>query len=142
MPVAATGSVQDTASNTNGDNDVDEPWLVHHEINYIEITVTDMAAAKQFYTAAFGWRFTDYGPEYAGIQKGDGQGESGGLALAAKPRHGGPLVILYSADLDASLAGVTAAGGAITTPPFEFPGGRRFHFADPSGNELAVWAKR
>ncbi|MEM8984475.1 MAG: VOC family protein [Pseudomonadota bacterium] len=115
--------------------------LVHHEINYIELTVTDMPAAKAFYSTAFGWRFTDYGPGYAGIQRFDGDGETGGLALADQPRLGGPLVILFSADLDATLAGVTAAGGSIVTPPFEFPGGRRFHFTDPSGNELAVWAE-
>ena len=110
----------------------------HHAIDYVELTVSDLAEAKRFYTAAFDWGFTDYGPEYAGIQGGDR--ELGGLHQSAELRHGGPLVILYSEDLDASLAAVRAAGGKVLKEPFSFPGGRRFHFADPSGNELAVWA--
>jgi len=97
---------------------------------------------KAFYAAAFGGQFTDYGPEDSGIQ-GVGR-EQGGL------RHdpsyvavrGGPLIILYSNDLDATVKAVVAAGGVISTAPFEFPGGRRFHFTDPSGNELAVWSEK
>lgn len=112
---------------------------VHHAIDYIEITVTDVAAAKRFYTSAFGWSFTDYGPDYAGIQAGER--EVGGLAKG-DPRPGGPLVVLFSRDLDASVAAVRAAGGSIVKEPFAFPGGRRFHFADPSGNELGVWSER
>ena len=114
---------------------------VHHQIDYIEISVMDMAEAKRFYGEAFGWQFNDYGPEYAGIRKAVG-GEAGGLSLAPEVTTGGPLVILYSEDLDKTLAGVEAAGGRITTEPFEFPGGRRFHFTDPSGNELAVWSEK
>ncbi|WP_017537592.1 MULTISPECIES: VOC family protein [Nocardiopsis] len=111
----------------------------HHRIDYIEFTVTDMAAAKRFYGAAFGWEFTDYGGSYAGIKGAGGGPEAGGLALAGHVAPGGPLVILYSDDLDASRAAVEAAGGTVTDEPFDFPGGRRFHFADPSGNVLAVW---
>ena len=70
------------------------------------------------------------------------QREMGGLALADEVRGGGPLVVLFSADLDATLAAVKAAGGAVVKEPFAFPGGRRFHFADPSGNELAVWSEK
>ncbi len=114
--------------------------LVHHGINYIEFSVLDMAEAKRFYSAAFGWQFNDYGPEYAGIRKEGG--EAGGLSLASEVDTGGPLVILYSEDLDASLASVREAGGRIVQEPLEFPGGRRFHFADPSGNVLAVWAEK
>lgn len=110
----------------------------HHAIDYIELTVRDLAAAKRFYQGAFGWVFNDYGPEYAGIQ-GEGR-ELGGLHQTADLRQGGPLVILYSTDLDASVAAVKAAGGKIVAAPYDFPGGRRFHFADPSGNELAVWS--
>jgi predicted enzyme related to lactoylglutathione lyase len=110
----------------------------HHAIDYIEITVTDVAAAKRFYGAAFGWTFADYGPDYAGIQ-GDGR-EVGGFAQGT-PTRGGPLVVLFSKDLEATLAAVKAAGGTIAKEPFGFPGGRRFHFTDPSGNELAVWAE-
>lgn len=114
----------------------------HHAIDYLELTVRDLAAATRFYTAAFGWQFTDYGPEYAGIQ-GEGR-EQGGLRVDAKyvGVRGGPLPILFSAQLDDTFAKVKAAGGVIVTPPFEFPGGRRFHFTDPSGNELAVWAEK
>ena len=119
-----------------------EPTHAHHEIDYIEISVDDMATAQRFYREAFGWRFTDYGPDYAGIRRQSGDGESGGLSRVDTVTTGGPLVILFSDDLDASLAAVTAAGGTITTAPFEFPGGRRFHFADPAGNELAVWTTR
>ncbi|MBX3231471.1 MAG: VOC family protein [Labilithrix sp.] len=112
----------------------------HHAIDYIEITVTDVAAAKQFYGEAFGWTFNDYGPGYAGI-RGETR-EQGGLAQGEKPARGGPLVVLFSRDLDATLTAVKSAGGAIVKEPFAFPGGRRFQFTDPSGNELAVWAER
>ena len=111
---------------------------VHHGINYIEFAVTDMVEAKRFYAEAFGWKFTDYGPDYAGIQKEGG--EAGGLRLEAEVAAGGPLVVLYSDDLDRTVAQVRQAGGTIVKDPFDFPGGRRFHFHDPSGNELAVWA--
>jgi uncharacterized protein len=111
----------------------------HHGIDYIEFTVSDMAEAQRFYAEAFGWRFNDYGPDYAGIRRGDG--EAGGFSVGAPVASGGPLVILYSDDLDDSLARVSAAGGVITHEPFDFPGGRRFHFRDPSGNELAVWTR-
>lgn len=112
----------------------------HHAIDYIEISVTDLEASKRFYADAFGWRFNDYGPGYAGIA--GREREMGGLAMADEVRAGGPLVILFSQDLEATHEAVKAAGGRIVKEPFEFPGGRRFHFADPSGNELAVWAEK
>jgi uncharacterized protein len=112
----------------------------HHAIDYIEIAVTDIDAAKAFYASAFGWSLVDYGPDYAGIQ-GEGR-EVGGLRRDSEVLPGGPLVILYSEDLEASAEAVTAAGGTIQKPIYSFPGGRRFHFADPSGNELAVWSDR
>jgi predicted enzyme related to lactoylglutathione lyase len=98
-----------------------------------------MSEAKRFYGAAFGWAFNDYGPDYAGIQ-GPGR-EMGGLRRDEVVRAGGPLVVLYSRALEDTLAKVKDAGGRIVTEPFSFPGGRRFHFADPSGNELAVWSE-
>lgn len=113
---------------------------VHHGIDYIEFAVTDMAGSKRFYEAAFDWRFNDYGPDYTGIQKKGG--EAGGLRLEPVVTPGGPLVILYSMDLDTTLAKVREAGGRITKAPFDFPGGRRFHFEDPSGNGLAVWSEK
>ena len=110
----------------------------HHSIDYIEFTVRDMDKSQAFYRDAFGWDFNQYGPDYAGIKGGDG--EVGGFARSDEVVSGGPLVIVYSDDLDASLAAIRRAGGRILKEPFGFPGGRRFHFADPSGNELAVWS--
>jgi hypothetical protein len=112
----------------------------HHGIDYVEVSVTDLAAAKAFYASAFGWRFTDYGPDYAGIQ--GNEREPGGLRRVERVTTGGPLVILYSTDLEATRRAVLEAKGTISTEPFDFPGGRRFHFRDPSGNELAVWSER
>ena len=112
----------------------------HHAIDYVELGVEDVDRARQFYAAAFGWSFNDYGPEYAGIRSPDGDAEVGGLNAVGGRGPGGPLVLLYSDDLDATLAAVEGAGGVVTAPPYEFPGGRRFHFADLDGNELGVWA--
>ncbi|HET8755913.1 MAG TPA: VOC family protein [Solirubrobacteraceae bacterium] len=106
----------------------------HHAIDYIEISVGDVAAAKAFYGAAFGWEFNDYGPEYAGIQ-GAGK-EAGGLRRAADGAK--PLVMLYSDSLQATRDAVTAAGGTIVEPISPYPGGHRFEFTDPDGNRLGV----
>jgi predicted enzyme related to lactoylglutathione lyase len=115
----------------------------HHAIDYVEFTVTDIDAAKRFYADAFGWRFTDYGPEYAGIQspRGASAPEVGGLRRDEQVRAGGPFVLLFSTDLDRSVEAVRKAGGQVVSGPYDFPGGRRFHFTDPSGNELGVWAE-
>jgi uncharacterized protein len=115
----------------------------HHAIDYVELTVTDLEQAKRFYSEAFGWRFNDYGPEYAGIQspRGASAPEVGGLSKGQEVRAGGPLVLLYSADLDRSVEAVQHAGGQVVNGPYAFPGGRRFHFTDPSGNQLGVWAE-
>ncbi|MEZ4382744.1 MAG: VOC family protein [Nannocystaceae bacterium] len=110
----------------------------HHRIDYIELGAPDLGAAKAFYAGAFGWRFTDWGDEYTAFN--DGRLDGGIRRGEATP--GGPLVILFSADLERSAAAVTANGGTIVAPIFSFPGGRRFHFADPSGNVLAVWSDR
>lgn len=112
---------------------------LHHSIDYIEISVNDMAEARRFYSEAFDWEFNDYGPEYSGIRKPGG--EAGGFLLVDSVQVGGPLVILYSEDLETSLRRVREAGGRIVQEIFSFPGGRRFHFTDPSGNELAVWGE-
>jgi len=113
---------------------------VHHSIDYVEITVTDMDAAQHFYGTAFGWRFTDYAPAYAGILAPEVDGEIGGLSLGQNVEPGGPLVLLYSDDLDATVAAVKDAGGMIAEGSYAFPGGRRFTFFDPSGNRLGVWS--
>lgn len=112
----------------------------HHTIDYIEFTVVDLAEAKRFYGTAFGWTFQDYGPDYAGIHGPAGR-EVGGLHQKVEAPRGGPLVVLYSSDLEASVAAVEEAGGQIVQAAYAFPGGRRFHFLDPSGNELAVWSE-
>ena len=108
-------------------------------INYLEFTTRDLAAAKSFLAAAFGWTFTDYGPDYAAFSSGP---LNGGLAAdPAAPLAGNVLTILFATDLEAALARVHAAGGAtITAAPYEFPGGRRFEFTAPGGLRLAVWS--
>jgi predicted enzyme related to lactoylglutathione lyase len=104
-------------------------------INYVELPVADTAAAKGFYEAAFDWQMTGYGPTYAATTSGDVDlGLQGDAAEATRA----PLVVIAVESLDTWPDRVTAAGGRITRPIFAFPGGRRFHFADPSGNELAV----
>ncbi len=107
----------------------------HHAIDYLEFTVSDMQAAQKFYHDAFGWKFTAYGPDYAGIKWGDT--EIGGLRSDIPVKPGGVLVVLFSNDLPATLEAVKAAGGTITAAPFDFPGGRRFHFTDPAAMSWA-----
>lgn len=116
----------------------------HHTLDYVELPAPDLAAAKAFYGSAFGWEFNDYGPPgepaYVGIRAHDGDGEVGGLDPAGTPGTAGVLVQLYSDDLDATVRAVVDAGGRVLKEPYAFPGGRRFHFADPAGNELGAWA--
>ncbi|MDI7863554.1 VOC family protein [Rhizobiaceae bacterium n13] len=107
-------------------------------IDYIEFAVADIAAAKAFYGAAFGWTFKDYGPEYCEFSDGR---LTGGFTTLAPVSTGGPLVVLYSSRLEATQDKVASAGGSISKPIFDFPGGRRFQFRDPSGYELAVWSR-
>ena len=109
---------------------------MNERIDYVELSVGDLGATKSFYASAFGWGFTDYGPTYAGFENA---GLDGGLAAGEATAAAGPLVILKADDLEDALARVEAAGGKVTAPIFEFPGGRRFHFRDPAGNELGVW---
>lgn len=104
-------------------------------IDYVELPGGDLIATKRFYEQAFGWAFTDYGPSYAAFD----EGLDGGFNADAADQSRTPLVILYADDLAAMEAKVRAAGGTITRPIFSFPGGRRFHFREPSGNELAVY---
>ena len=106
-------------------------------IDYIEFPTTDIEATKKFYSEIFGWSFTDYGPDYASFKDGR---LAGGFASSAAVRGGGPLVVLYAMNLAEIEAAIRERGGQIVQETFEFPGGRRFHFTDPSGNELAVWS--
>lgn len=108
-------------------------------INYIEFYCSNLEAIKAFYGSAFGWVFTDYGDDYSAFEDG---ALSGGFHQSEQGTKGGnPLVILYSPQLEAVRDRVTASGGVITVDIFSFPGGRRFHFADPDGNVLAVWSE-
>ena len=108
-------------------------------MDYVEFSAPTTETLKRFYETAFGWRFTDYGSEYAGFSDGAKEGEAGGVTAATEPRP--PLVVLYAEDLEAARAGVLKAGGDILGADHDFPGGRRFHFRDPGGSELAVWTK-
>lgn len=108
-------------------------------IDYIEFTATDVQGSKAFFAGAFGWKFTDYGPDYTSFEDGR---LAGGIHLGeAGDPAGAPLIVIYAADLEDTQARVEAAGGTITAPIFSFPGGRRFHFREPGGNELAVWSE-
>ena len=111
----------------------------NHRIDYIEFFATDIAAVRNFYTAVFGWKFTDYGPDYTSFEDGR---ISGGFAKAPSVSGNGVLVVIYSSELEKTKDAVVRSGGKITKPPFDFPGGRRFHFTDPNGNELAVWSEK
>ncbi len=106
-------------------------------VDYVEFGVTDISAAKSFYSSVFGWSFTDYGPEYTSFFDGR---LAGGFHVSPAVAPGGALVVIYATDLEEVEREVRKQGGAIVKEPFEFPGGRRFHFTDPSGNELAVWS--
>jgi len=109
----------------------------HHKINYIEFTTDDIEKTRAFYGTVFGWTFQDWGPEYISFT---GLGIDGGF-MRGEPKVGGPLVVLYSTNLAGTEQAVVDAGGSIAVPPFDFPGGRRFHFDDGAGNVLAVWSE-
>jgi uncharacterized protein len=105
-------------------------------VDYVEYAVTDLARTKEFYSKAFGWQFEDYGPAYSSFSDGR---IAGGFFTSDLVKTGGPLVVIYASDLEGAQKKVEAAGGQIVKDIFSFPGGRRFHFADPTGHELAVW---
>jgi predicted enzyme related to lactoylglutathione lyase len=109
------------------------------KINYVEFVSTDILRSKRFYSSAFDWSFVDYGPDYAAFYAA-GAGVDGGFRKG-EASIGSPLIVLYASDLAATESAIVAAGGTITVPTFEFPGGRRFHFSDGAGNELAVWSE-
>jgi len=108
-------------------------------IDYIEFPATDIAKTKAFYTSVFGWKFTDYGPDYTSFEDGR---LAGGFFRKDTVTAAGPLVVIYTADLAGMQTKVRAAGGAIVKEIFSFPGGRRFHFTGPDGNELAIWSDK
>ena len=111
------------------------------KINYIEMPSRDLEATKTFFASAFGWSFVDYGPEYVAIQDAGIDGGFFKSDKAATTINGSVLVVLYSDTLEDTQARIRDSGGKIIKGIFSFPGGRRFHFADPSGNEYAVWSE-
>jgi uncharacterized protein len=110
-----------------------------NRIDYIEFPATDLDATKRFYQDVFGWVFTDYGPDYTSFADGR---IAGGFTKEMQVRPLGPLVVIYAEDLAATQSKIKAAQGIIVKPTFEFPGGKRFHFTDPNGNELSVWSDK
>ena len=111
-------------------------------IDYVELPATDIEAVKTFYTEVFGWAFADYGPDYTAFNDGRVDGGFFRAPLRSETRNGAALVVMFADDLEATLDAVVGAGGTVIKPIFDFPGGRRFQFADPVGNELAVWSDR
>jgi uncharacterized protein len=109
------------------------------QIDYIEFPVKDLNKTKEFYSRLLGWKFEDYGPDYASFHDGR---IGGGFYTSPEVKTGGPLVVIYTTDIHGMEKKVVAAGSKIVKPTFEFPGGRRFHFLDPSGHELAIWTDK
>ncbi len=113
----------------------------NNQIDYIEFKATDLEAVKTFYTKTFDWVFTDYGPTYTSFEAAK-SGVAGGFELTESKIVNGVLVVLYNEDLNLIKDKVIASGGTLTKDIFSFPGGNRFHFQDPSGNELAIWSDK
>ena len=114
----------------------------HEKINYVEFPAKDLEATKYFFSKIFGWTFTDFGPEYTAFSD---EGLDGGFFksdLSVSTNNGGALIVFYSDNLEQTQSKIETAGGAIIKPIFSFPGGRRFHFADPNDNEYAVWSDK
>jgi len=113
----------------------------HEKINYVEFPSADLQKTKLFFTQVFGWEFEDFGPQYTAFT---GQGIDGGFYeadLFSSTENGAALIVFYSNNLEDTLGRIKKAGGNIVKDIFSFPGGRRFHFAEPSGNEFAVWSE-
>jgi len=113
----------------------------HEKLNYVEFAAKDLSATKAFFSAVFGWNFIDYGADYTSFLN---QGLNGGFYKsdsANQTATGGALLVFYSDDIESTLNKVSSHGGAVVRPIFEFPGGCRFHFTEPSGNEFAVWSE-
>ena len=111
-------------------------------INYIEIPASDMAGTKAFFSDLFGWEFQDYGPDYCSFNDGRLDGGFFKSDKVVSTDSGSVLIVFYRDDLEKAVSDVEAACGEIVKPIFSFPGGRRFHFTDPSGNEFAIWSEQ
>ncbi len=115
---------------------------IHHKINYVEFPAKDMYKTKMFFAKVFNWKFQDYGTEYCAILESGIDGGFFKSDLACSSENGSALIVMYSETLEETLSSVEDAGGKIIKAIFDFPGGRRFHFADPNGNEFAVWSDK
>lgn len=114
--------------------------LEHEKINYVEFPAKDIPATKTFFTSVFGWSFEDFGPEYTAFSNAGLDGGFFQSDLVVSTSNGSALIVFYSQELEQTLAKIENAGGSVIKPTFSFPGGRRFHFGDPNGNEYAVWS--
>ncbi|MCY4260206.1 MAG: VOC family protein [Rhodobacteraceae bacterium] len=115
---------------------------VHHKIDYVEFPCRSFPATKEFFSRVFGWSYTDYGPGYSAFI---GAGIDGGFFASeqcCRTEQGSALIVFYSESLEETCDAVRSAGGQILQEIFAFPGGRRFHFIEPSGNEFAVWSDK
>ena len=112
----------------------------HEKINYVEFPAKDLKATKAFFAAVFGWSFVDYGPEYTAFSNAGLDGGFFKSDLTVSTDNGSALIVFYSKTLEQTQTKIEQAGGSIVHPIFSFPGGRRFHFSDPNGNEYAVWS--
>lgn len=134
--------IASTSANNLGEiKDGSTEMTKNNKINYIEIPAKDIPATKAFFSEVFDWSFVDYGPDYCSFAA---QGVDGGFfksELVVSTKNGSPLIVLYSNSLEETQEKIEKAGGKIIKPIFSFPGGRRFHFGDPNGNEFAVWAE-
>ena len=111
----------------------------NNHINYIEFKAKNIEKIKQFYSKAFDWTFTDYGPSYTAFSS---SGLEGGFEKTDQKINNGALVILYNENLEEIKQHIIELDGIISKEIFSFPGGKRFHFIDPSGNELAIWSDK
>jgi predicted enzyme related to lactoylglutathione lyase len=114
----------------------------HEQIDYLEFPARNIGATKKFFAKVFNWTFVDYGPEYTAFTSDSVNGGFFQSDLTVSTLNGSALIIFYSENLERTLAKVEFCGGNIVRPIFSFPGGRRFHFRDPSGNEFGVWSDR
>lgn len=133
----ASISAQDLGKIKNGSTEMTK----NNKINYIEIPAKNIEATKTFFSEVFGWSFVDYGPDYCSFSA---QGVDGGFfksELVVSTKNGSPLIVLYSNSLEVIQKKIEQSGGKTIKPIFSFPGGRRFHFSDPNGNEFAVWSE-
>ncbi|MCB1180197.1 MAG: VOC family protein [Leptospiraceae bacterium] len=113
----------------------------HEQINYVEFPSKDLELTKTFFKEVFNWEFQDYGPEYISFKNSGLEGGFYKSNLNSSTLNGSALIVFYSSNLEETLSKITKSGGSLVKPIFQFPGGRRFHFADPNGNEFAVWSE-